>query len=871
MLMRRERGCTALQVAERSAKRAKAEKALREEEARLALVEAQKVSQELQAAKSRLAKKNKKKQKRGIGNDTAASAESKLLAPAQKGLKQQQEGEKQQSTGRLQEDTPKRINTASADIRAGPSIVPAITNAGEGGSEMNRDDMVVPVGLEGEVDNENVGVIPGLALDILSLTKIQDRHEIELNRHGASILAGRVRMTEFPLGSYIHGTRVDPLPQGDSPPQPPAMVAAMLRPGSQSSIDYNALHCSLGHANSKTLYETARQMGIKVTGTPEHCDGCAKSKAIQRSVPKFISSSRRTTRPLERVAMDLAGPFGKSSGGANGTNVVATFRAWCASIKSLLATHGGLGCVLTDNGTEWVNAEFRGLLAELNITRELTAVDGPKSNRRVERRIVQVMDGGKAAFLEFPKLFPGVSFPTKALSFRAMWPEALAWMNDCLAIAAEVSKEDKRCPEVKLYGRRRIRLLLPFMMPGFRHRHRPSKMHSKGERCFYLNSGQDHSCTTHKIITPARVPTYSEHCTFDFSCQDFRGDGCSWGSVAGMTGGPAVAAGATASAAASAATAATSGGSFTPASAAGRMAGGPAVAAGAAASAEAPAATAATSGGSVPPATAAGGMAGVPAVAAGAAAGAAASAAAPAAAAGGMAGVPAVAAGAEAAAETPAATEQRQHEHMTEPESMVESGAARNAVLARMAGGPSRVSTPAAPVATPAPAHSAAAPLTSDGLWTEMVHEGGTGGRWQGQREFVVTPTVTRSWAKRDGPGPGMLALLATEDETKRSIVELPAPGVAEPALSTGLVCDLDTPETHGEAHAGPNHHIWTNAERKEFSGALVMFAGACVMYLCRTKKSVTLSSTKAEYVAMSDGMIEDIFLRYLWRYSLGT
>ncbi|CAB1114770.1 unnamed protein product [Ectocarpus sp. CCAP 1310/34] len=257
-----------------------------------------------------------------------------------------------------------------------------------------------------------------------------------------------------------------------------------------------------------------------------------------------------------------------------------------------------------------------------------------------------------------------------------------------------------------------------------------------------------------------------------------------------MAGGPAVAAGAAASKAAPTATAATSGGSVPPAAAAGGMAGGPAVAAGAAASAAAPAATAATSGGSVPPAAAAGGMA----------------------------GVPAAAGGAVVSAETPASTEQRQHEHMTEPESMVESGAARSAVLAelaRMAGGPSRVSTSAAPVATPAPAHSAA--MASDGLWTEMVHEGG--GRLQEQREFVATPAVTRSRAKRDGPGPGIFALLATEDEIKRSIAELPAPGVAEPALPTGLVCDLETPETYGEAHAGPHHHIWTNAERKEFFG----------------------------------------------------
>ncbi|CAM9721869.1 unnamed protein product, partial [Ectocarpus fasciculatus] len=154
MLTRRERGRTALQAAERSAKRAKTEKALREEEARLALVEAQKVSQELQAAKSRLAKKNKKKQKRGIANDTAASAKSKPPPPTQKALKQQPEGQKQQSTDRG--DTPKRINTASADAGAGPSTVPAITNTGEGDSENHRDDMMMPMGFEGEGDDENL-------------------------------------------------------------------------------------------------------------------------------------------------------------------------------------------------------------------------------------------------------------------------------------------------------------------------------------------------------------------------------------------------------------------------------------------------------------------------------------------------------------------------------------------------------------------------------------------------------------------------------------------------------------------------------------------------------------------------------------------
>ena len=55
--------------------------------------------------------------------------------------------------------------------------------------------------------------------------------------------------------------------------------------------------------------------------------------------------------------------------------------------------------------------------------------------------------------------------------------------------------------------------------------------------------------------------------------------------------------------------------------------------------------------------------------------------------------------------------------------------------------------------------------------------------------------------------------------------------------------------------------------DRRSVSGAVVLFAGACVIYLCKTQKSVVLSSMKAEYVAMGDGMKDAIFLRYLWSF----
>ena len=104
----------------------------------------------------------------------------------------------------------------------------------------------------------NVAVVPGLAFDIISFNRMQEKHEIILNGVGASMLGGRVRFKNFRVGNFIQATRV---PHDDTSPHPPAMVAAMMRPGAPSSMDVNDFHNSLGHANIKTLYEAAKQLG----------------------------------------------------------------------------------------------------------------------------------------------------------------------------------------------------------------------------------------------------------------------------------------------------------------------------------------------------------------------------------------------------------------------------------------------------------------------------------------------------------------------------------------------------------------------------------------------------------------------------------
>ena len=55
--------------------------------------------------------------------------------------------------------------------------------------------------------------------------------------------------------------------------------------------------------------------------------------------------------------------------------------------------------------------------------------------------------------------------------------------------------------------------------------------------------------------------------------------------------------------------------------------------------------------------------------------------------------------------------------------------------------------------------------------------------------------------------------------------------------------------------------------DRKSVSSGVVMCAGGCVSFFSRTQKSVTLSSTEAEYVAMAEGLKEAIFLRYMGNF----
>lgn len=58
-------------------------------------------------------------------------------------------------------------------------------------------------------------------------------------------------------------------------------------------------------------------------------------------------------------------------------------------------------------------------------------------------------------------------------------------------------------------------------------------------------------------------------------------------------------------------------------------------------------------------------------------------------------------------------------------------------------------------------------------------------------------------------------------------------------------------------------------ADRRSVAGGAIMCGGAAVSWFSRTQKCVKLSTTEAEYVALSDVLKEVLFLRQVWSFIL--
>ena len=86
------------------------------------------------------------------------------------------------------------------------------------------------------------------------------------------------------------------------------------------------------------------------------------------------------------------------------------------------------------------------------------------------------------------------SFRAKALNYKRTWPEAWTSMCDAPNLMARVDEKPRMMCSFEEFHEMPYRgPVLPYMMSGRHKVKRAATSETKGELCFYQNSGNDHA------------------------------------------------------------------------------------------------------------------------------------------------------------------------------------------------------------------------------------------------------------------------------------------------------------------------------------------------------------------------------------------
>ena len=180
----------------------------------------------------------------------------------------------------------------------------------------------------------------------------------------------------------------------------------------------------MGHINGEALRNTMSSefspvKGVSLTSEalPHHstCPGCQAGKAKRRSYKASSSRPERSTHPLERIHLDLVGPFQTAS--INGhhfavsftceysshvwslplktkSETLGTFKVFCTQVKSRYGF--SIKYFRSDRGGEFMGKEFSDFLASKGIIRETSAPNTPQQNGLAERMQQTIWSGVRA-------------------------------------------------------------------------------------------------------------------------------------------------------------------------------------------------------------------------------------------------------------------------------------------------------------------------------------------------------------------------------------------------------------------------------------------------------------------------------------------
>ena len=267
------------------------------------------------------------------------------------------------------------------------------------------------------------------------------------------------------------------------------------------------MHRLLGHPSEQITRETAKQLGVELSGQWTPCEACSMAKARRNAVPK--STNTRSTRRAGRFFVDLGGSMPTTSlGGSKYVMIcVDDFSRFkivrflkkksdaAAALRNIIAeynTPSGLkiGAIRTDEGGEF-EGEFQRVLDSFGINHEFTPPDTPQYNGVAERALGLLREKSIAMLQEM----------TVAASDR-LWAEAMNYACDMSNMCVTSSLGGDTSPYEKWYGEKpSLQHVRPFGTVGYaRGGKRAHKLAPKGEKCIMLGLAHNHPRDTVKVL-----------------------------------------------------------------------------------------------------------------------------------------------------------------------------------------------------------------------------------------------------------------------------------------------------------------------------------------------------------------------------------
>ena len=182
------------------------------------------------------------------------------------------------------------------------------------------------------------------------------------------------------------------------------------------------LHCRLGHISFDIMSRMFSEQMCKVDKCKLLCDACEFGKHTRTS---YVSRGLRSVSPFILIHSDVwTSPVVSLSGMKyfvtfidcysrmtwlylmkHKSEVLNCFKDFCACIRNQFNAH--VHIIRTDNGSEYVNNEFRSYLSTEGILHQTSCPDTPAQNGVAERKNKNLLEVARSLMytMNMPKFF----------------------------------------------------------------------------------------------------------------------------------------------------------------------------------------------------------------------------------------------------------------------------------------------------------------------------------------------------------------------------------------------------------------------------------------------------------------------------------